>query len=188
MRDRSGLPLDEAVELLEMRVSRLERLCAAQINGSAPSSALQGSVVYGMGDPRLLLVGAYSAEKANDGTIARWFGKTGLVQMIFPHGRGCKQNAELLVRPYKGIDLLGIRFIIDEMQVIPKVTILPKGFAIFEFEISAAFTTQTEIQIHNLPVRSPKDDGYEKDQRLLSFRLFKATFSAVSTEESPLDV
>jgi len=182
------MPQDELIELLEMRVTRLERIVAGQGSRAGDHQALKAPAAYGMDDPRLILFGAYAAETTKEGMAARWFGQDGQVQMVFPHGRGCWQTAQLLMRPFKDVDLRAIRIIIDEARIVPKLTRVatPQNAVLMEFRLPPAHAFQTEIQMHGIPVKSPKEHASSKDARMLSFLLFSANFVPDTTEEGAL--
>jgi len=172
--------MSDLVELLEMRVSRLERIVAA-IGGSQGAATLASdSLIYAMSDPRLVLFGAYELEvdPARGGKMFRWVGGSrGLVQMVFPHGRGCAQQVRLWVLPATGVDLSLIRIIVDETKIAPQLTPDSGGALTMNFRLPAAFGYQTEIQMQDVPVINPKDHG-SSDERLLSFALYEAQFTA----------
>jgi hypothetical protein len=177
--------MSDLLELLEMRVSRLERIVAA--NGVSPGSSAKlpiDSIVYRMDDPRLVLFGAYGLETASKSMTYRWFGQSGLIQMVFPHGRGSEQNVRLLVHPMTGVELALIRIIVDEAKIAPQLTTAPGGLTSMSFQIPAGFGNQTEIQMKDVPVVCPKDLG-ATDIRLLSFRVYQAEFSAVLNDPPP---
>jgi hypothetical protein len=177
--------MSDLIELLEMRVSRLERIVAA--NGASPGASAKlhiDSIVYRMDDPRLVLFGAYGVETAGQHMTYRWFGQGGLIQMVFPHGRGSEQNVRLLVHPMKGVELALIRIIVDEAKIVPQITTVAGGLTSMTFQIPAGFGNQTEIQMKDVPAVCPKDLG-ASDIRLLSFRVYQAEFSAVPNEPPP---
>jgi hypothetical protein len=177
--------MSDLIELLEMRVSRLERIVAAIGAGPGSSAKLHiDSIVYKMDDPRLVLFGAYGVESAGPNTTYRWFGQTGLIQMVFPHGRGSEQGVRLLVHPMKGVELALIRIIVDEATIAPQITTAAGGLTSMSFQIPAGFGNQTEIQMKDVPVVCPKDQG-ASDIRLLSFRVYQAEFRAVVNDPPP---
>jgi hypothetical protein len=45
-----------------------------------------------------------------------------------------------------------------------------------EISLPPAYGFQTEIQMHGLPLRVPKDFGVQNEKRVLSFLLYSATF------------
>jgi hypothetical protein len=169
----------EQLDLLELRVTRLERIVAAQAYQPRDDHRLTAPVTYTLDDPRLILFGAYSVERTKEGLTARWFGQGGQVQMVFPHGRGCWQTVQLLMRPFKDIDLRDIRPIIDEARIVPMLTRAPAPANAFvmQFRVPPAYGFQTEIQMHAIKVGSPNGQAGASDARRLSFLLFSATFS-----------
>jgi hypothetical protein len=175
----AGLIMTDLIELLEMRVSRLERIVAANSGGPGSNAKLPcESIHYGMDDPRLVLFGAYALESAPNKMSFRWFGKDSLVQMVFPHGRAARQNVRLLVRAAAGVELAEVRVIVDELNIAPQLTPASGGLMYMSFQIPAAFGNQTEIQMKDVPVASRKIPGMP-DGRPLSFAVYKAEFSAV---------
>jgi hypothetical protein len=180
--------MSDLTELLEARVTRLERIVAAHVgNGASDPKLTADTIVYRMDDPRLVLYGAYDLEIQPNNKSFRWFGQKGLIQMVFPHGRGCAQSVRLLMMPYTGVDLGLIRIIADEARIVPQVSMGPRGRACMSFQLPAAISQQTEIQMHDVPVVSPKDSGAD-DERLLSFALVAAEFRAGSGQAAVLPV
>lgn len=167
------------LELLEMRVSRLERIVAANVGHTGPTPKLASdTIVYWMDDPRLILLGAHGLETGPNNMTFRWFGQGGSIQLVFPHTRACAQDVRLLLHPARDIDLGLIRIIVDEAKIVPRLAPAQHHLQCMSFQIPAGYGLQTEIEMQNVAVTSPKDFG-GSDSRMLSFALYKAEFSAV---------
>jgi hypothetical protein len=164
-------------ELLERRVSRLERILESLGSDptTRPARIQADTIVYQMDDQRLVLAGAYAVERKTPDRSYRWFGQSRLVQMIFPHSRAAHQVVRLQTRRMRGVNLKGIKILIDEQVVIPTWKPSTEGFTDMIFEIPAAALSHTELQMPDVPVRRPKDFG-QTDLRTLSFAVYKAEF------------
>ena len=176
--------MDDLIDLLEMRVSRLERIVAAYVGEREREVKLATDrLVYTMDDPRLVLRGSYDLEGAREPKCWRWLGRSDNVQMIFPHGRGTPQRVRLLVRPFRTLDLSCSRVVVDELDI-PHRLEKAESFLAWTFDLPAAFGLQTEIDIVGLPLGCPEDHGVS-DSRMLSFSLHEASFTAMGALTEP---